>query len=77
VNYDCKVKHQTTIGDHVFIGCNVNLVAPITVSDDVLIAAGSTVTKDIPKGAMAIARNYQVNKEDYARFYLSPNKEKE
>lgn len=77
VNFDGKEKHQTTIGDHVFIGCNVNLVAPITVSSDVLIAAGSTVTKDIPKGAMAIARNYQVNKEDYARFYLSPNKDKE
>jgi bifunctional UDP-N-acetylglucosamine pyrophosphorylase/glucosamine-1-phosphate N-acetyltransferase len=55
----------------------VNLIAPITVSDNVLIAAGSTVTKDIPKGAMAIARNYQVNKEDYARFYLSPNKKSE
>ena len=75
VNYDGKEKHQTTIGDHVFIGCNVNLVAPITVSDDVLIAAGSTVTKDIPKGAMAIARNHQVNKEDYAKFFISPKKE--
>jgi len=65
VNYDGIKKHQTTIGDDVFIGCNVNLIAPIKISDKVFIAAGSTVTKDIPKGALAIARNKQVHKEDY------------
>lgn len=65
VNYDGKTKHITEIGDNVFVGCNVNLVAPIKISDDVFIAAGSTVTKDIPKGALAVARNKQINKEDY------------
>jgi len=75
VNYDGKVKHQTKIGDHVFIGCNVNLIAPLEVANNSLIAAGSTVTKNVPKGAMAIARNHQVNKEDYAKYYISPEKE--
>ena len=65
VNYDGVKKHTTKIGDDVFIGCNVNLVAPLNVSDNVFIAAGSTVTKNIPKGSLAIARNKQINKEDY------------
>lgn len=72
VNYDGIKKHQTIIGDDVFIGCNVNLIAPITISDEVFIAAGSTVTKDIPKGALAIARNKQVNKEDYYSHLIKP-----
>ena len=76
VNYDGKQKHQTIIGDHVFIGCNVNLVAPIQVASDSFIAAGSTVTKDVPKGAMAIARNQQINKEDYAKYFISAKKDK-
>lgn len=67
VNYDGVSKHQTKIGDDVFIGCNVNLIAPITVGNNVFIAAGSTVTEDIPSGALAIARNRQINKEDYAK----------
>lgn len=70
VNYDGVTKHRTVIGDDVFIGCNVNLVAPIKVHDNVFIAAGSTVTQDIPKGAFAIARNRQINKEDYAKNYI-------
>ena len=76
VNYDGKEKHQTLIGDHVFIGCNVNLVAPIQVASESFIAAGSTVTKDVPKGAMAIARNQQINKEDYAKYFISAKKDK-
>jgi bifunctional UDP-N-acetylglucosamine pyrophosphorylase/glucosamine-1-phosphate N-acetyltransferase len=76
VNYDGVAKHKTVIGDDVFIGCNVNLVAPITVDDNVFIAAGSTVTKDIPKGALAIARNRQINKEDYAKNYIKPKEDK-
>lgn len=76
VNYDGKEKHQTLIGDHVFIGCNVNLVAPLKVSNDTFIAAGSTVTKDVPQGAMAIARNQQINKEDYAKYFISAKKDK-
>lgn len=72
VNYDGVNKHQTEIGDDVFVGCNVNLVAPVKVGDRVFIAAGSTVTNDIPKGALAIARNRQINKEDYAKHFIKP-----
>ena len=57
VNYDGKLKHKTTIGDNVFIGCNTNLIAPINIGDNVFIAAGSTVTKDIPNNGFAIARS--------------------
>ena len=76
VNYDGVKKHQTVIGDDVFVGCNVNLIAPIKVNDNVFIAAGSTVTEDIPKGAFAIARNKQINKEDYSKNYIEPKSEK-
>lgn len=78
VNYDGVNKHQTTVGNDVFIGCNVNLIAPIKVEDNVFIAAGSTVTEDVPKGALAIARNKQINKEDYAKnLVLAKDKIKE
>lgn len=72
VNYDGVNKHQTIIGDDVFIGCNTNLVAPLEVGDNVFIAAGSTVTKNVPKGALAIARNKQINKADYAKNLIRP-----
>jgi len=72
VNYDGIEKHNTYIGDDVFIGCNTNLVAPITVEDNVFIAAGSTVTENIPKGSLAIARNRQINKADYAKNLIKP-----
>ena len=74
VNYDGVQKNITTIGDDVFIGCNVNLVAPLNVSDNVFIAAGSTVTKDIPKGSLAIERNKQINKDDYYKNLIKANK---
>jgi len=48
------------------------LVAPIEIGDNVFIAAGSTVTKNVPKGAMAIARNRQINKEDYTKNLIRP-----
>lgn len=67
VNYDGKNKHKTTIGNNVFVGCNTNLVAPITIKDGAFIAAGSTLTEDVPEDALAIARAKQVNKEDYAK----------
>ncbi len=67
VNYDGVHKYQTVIGDDVFIGCNVNLIAPIRIEDKAFIAAGSTLNMNVPKGALAIARAYQVNKEDYVR----------
>ena len=72
VNYDGVNKHQTIIGDDVFIGCNTNLVAPVEIGDKVFIAAGSTVTKNVPKGALAIARNKQINKADYAKNLIRP-----
>jgi len=72
VNYDGVNKHQTVIGNDVFIGCNTNLVAPVSIGDNVFIAAGSTVTRDVPKGALAIARNHQINKEDYAKNFIRP-----
>lgn len=74
VNYDGKFKHQTHIGDNVFIGCNTNLVAPIKVGDNVFVAAGSTVTKDIPNNGFAIARSRQVTKEDYYKYLIKPKK---
>ena len=60
-NYDGKKKHRTTIGDKAFIGCNTNLVAPVTVGEGAYIAAGSTITKDVPKDNLAIARARQTN----------------
>ncbi|MED3746082.1 bifunctional UDP-N-acetylglucosamine diphosphorylase/glucosamine-1-phosphate N-acetyltransferase GlmU [Peribacillus psychrosaccharolyticus] len=65
VNYDGKNKHLTKIGDGVFVGCNSNLVAPVAIGEGAYIAAGSTITKDVPGKAMAIARARQTNKEDY------------
>ncbi len=72
VNYDGVQKHPTTIGSDVFIGCNTNLIAPVNIGDRVFIAAGSTVTRDVPAGALAIARNHQINKEDYAKNFITP-----
>ncbi|MPN37347.1 Bifunctional protein GlmU [bioreactor metagenome] len=65
VNYDGHAKYRTTIGNNVFIGCNANLVAPITIHDNSYIAAGSTVTQDVPSDSLAIARARQVNKEGW------------
>ncbi len=64
--YDGKSKFKTTVGDNCFIGSGSNLVAPLTIEEET-IAAGSTITKDIPKHSMAIARARQENKADYAK----------
>lgn len=69
VNYDGKNKHQTTIGDHSFIGSSANLIGPVNVAANSMIAAGSTITKDIPEGAMGIARARQENKVDFAKKF--------
>lgn len=66
VNYDGKRKWKTTVGDDVFIGCNTNLIAPVTVNDGAYIAAGSTITDEVPKDSLAIARSRQVVKEEWA-----------
>ncbi len=76
VNYDGVKKHHTNIGDNVFIGCNTNLVAPLNIGKNVFIAAGSTVTKDVPEGALAIARGKQINKSDYFKNLIKPKDEK-
>ena len=65
VNYDGQNKFQTVIEDDVFVGCNSNLVAPVTLGAGSFIAAGSTVTKDVPGDALAIARARQENKLNY------------
>jgi bifunctional UDP-N-acetylglucosamine pyrophosphorylase/glucosamine-1-phosphate N-acetyltransferase len=64
VNYDGKNKFRSRVGDGVFIGSNANLVAPVTLGDGCFIAAGSTVTEDVPARALTIARARQVNKPD-------------
>ena len=65
VNYDGKKKYRATVGDDVFVGCNTNLVSPVTVEDHSYIAAGSTITDTVPGDALAIARARQVNKEGW------------
>ncbi|MDR2884440.1 MAG: bifunctional UDP-N-acetylglucosamine diphosphorylase/glucosamine-1-phosphate N-acetyltransferase GlmU [Deferribacteraceae bacterium] len=65
-NYDGFKKHHTTIGDNVFVGSDVQFVAPITVGDGAIVAAGTTVTADIPNNALAIARTPQKNLDDKA-----------
>ena len=60
-NYDGFEKHQTIIGDRVFVGSNVELVAPVKVGNRSSIGAGTTVTKDVPEGALAISRVEQKN----------------
>lgn len=70
VNYDGVMKHRTEIGPAAFIGCNVNLVAPISIGGGSYVAAGSTVNQDVPPDSLAIARQRQVNKEGYARRLL-------
>lgn len=69
VNYDGKNKHQTTVGNHSFVGSSVNLIGPVNVAPNSMIAAGSTITKDIPEGAMGIARARQENKADFAKKF--------
>lgn len=68
-NYDGTNKHKTIIGDHCFIGSNVNLVAPVKIENSVIVAAGSTITEDVPAKALAIARQRQINKENWNKKY--------
>ena len=64
-NYDGFKKSKTIIGNNAFIGSNVNFIAPVTVGDNTLIAAGSTITDDVPADALSIARERQTNKEGW------------
>ena len=66
VNYDGEKKFRTVIGDRAFIGCNTNLVAPVHIGDGAYTAAGSTITEDVPDDSLAIARDRQVVKKNWA-----------
>lgn len=65
VNYDGKKKNKTQIGSNAFVGCNVNLVAPVKVGDNTYIAAGSTITEEVPEYALAVARSRQTIKNGW------------
>lgn len=65
VNYDGTNKFLTTIEDDAFIGCNSNLIAPVTIGKGSYVAAGSTITEDVPEDALSVARARQTNKEGY------------
>ena len=61
-NYDGREKHRTTVGRNCFLGCNVNLVAPLTLGDGVFVAAGTTVTDDAEENSFVIGRSRQQTK---------------
>lgn len=71
VNYDGQHKYKTVIEDGAFIGCNSNLVAPVTVGEKAYVAAGSTITEDVPASALSIARARQTNKEKYVEKLIN------
>ena len=62
-NYDGSAKHRTVVGKDAFIGTNASLVAPVTIGEGAVIAAGSTITEDVPAGGLAFGRARQVNKK--------------
>ncbi len=76
VNYDGRRKHKTTIEAGAFIGCNSNLVAPLTVGGGAFVGAGSTITRNVPPGSLTLSRTPQQIKEGCARRFMKNNKEK-
>lgn len=76
VNYDGGHKFHTTVKDGAFIGSNCNLIAPLTVGENSVVAAGSTATGNVPDGDMAIGRVRQENKPGYGKEYLDRNRRK-
>jgi bifunctional UDP-N-acetylglucosamine pyrophosphorylase/glucosamine-1-phosphate N-acetyltransferase len=74
-NYDGINKHKTKIGKNVFVGSDSHLIAPVVIEDDVIIAAGSTITKNVKKGDLAISRNEQKSvKGFYYKFFNKDEK---
>ena len=73
-NFNGKEKFRTTIGDGAFLGCNTNLVAPVTIGAGAYTAAGATVTRDVPEDAMLIARAEQTVKPGLARRFRREKK---
>lgn len=64
-NYDGKVKERTTIGGNVFIGCQTRFIPPVSVGDGAYIAAGTTITDDVPEGSFVIGRSRQIVKQNW------------
>lgn len=73
VNYDGQIKHRTSVEKNSFIGCNSNLIAPIKIGAGAYVAAGSTLNKDVPAGALALGRAPQINKNRMAKRFLKDN----
>ncbi len=68
VNYDGRNKSRTIVKDGAFIGCNTNLVAPVTIGENAFTAAGSTITENVPDNALAVARNRQTVKDNWVNI---------
>ena len=77
VNYDGRAKNRTQIGDGAFVGCNANLIAPVTVEAGAYVAAGSTITTAVPEGALGVARTRQRNIEGWRRRRFGPGSDSE
>lgn len=67
VNYDGKIKQRSKIENNAFIGCNTNIIAPVTVEENAYVAAGSTITENVPKDSLHISRSRAVIKENWAK----------
>ena len=72
-NYDGERKHKTAIEDEVFVGSGSQLVAPVTLHQKAYVAAGSTITQDIPEKSLGVARQRQVNKLDWTKSEAKKN----
>jgi len=66
VNYNWREKSRTSVGEGANIGCNANLIAPVTIGRNAAVAAGSTIESDVPDGALAVERARQRNVEGWA-----------
>ena len=75
-NYDGAKKYRCTIGSGAFIGCNTNMIAPVKVGDGAYVAAGTTLTQDVPSDALAVGRVKQVMKDGWARRHREKNNSK-
>lgn len=73
-NYDGTEKQLTIVKDNVFIGSNNTIVAPLTIEENSFTAGGSTITKDVPRDSLAVARSLQINKIGYAQHLVKKNK---
>ena len=68
VNYDGRNKSRTVVKDGAFIGCNTNLIAPVTIGENAFTAAGSTITENVPDNSLSVARARQLNKENWVNI---------